>query len=83
MNPSENEDKKGGLEAIQTDDIYKEDDVPILDVRKSIFRYLLYFALAIVALSLILGFTVKITRRVQTPFILKHRVPDTATTFFF
>lgn len=55
---------------------YMEDDVPLNDVRKSTLRKSVYIGLALFALIITAGFTLKFPDEVSLPFVLKGEVPE-------
>ena len=59
------------LEPVQIEELYREDDVPLGDVRERGLRVLLYAGLAVTALVILLGSTVELPRHLTVDFALK------------
>jgi len=60
------------LSEIQYTDLYKEDDVPLSDVRKSSLSKFIYFGAILLLIFIILGSTLKFPNQINVPFVLHH-----------
>lgn len=60
-----------GLAPVQVEDLYREDDVPLGDVRERGLRVLLYAGLAMTALVILLGSALDLPRHLTVDFTLK------------
>lgn len=77
-----NSTEREKLEPIQYDDIYRQDDVPLTNIRESTSRYLIYAGAFIMLLFIILGFTIKISRIVKSRFEIKNMNREMIVRFF-
>ena len=70
------------LEPVQYEDLYREDDVPLQDVRESALRVFVYAGIALTVLFVVLGFTVEIPRQISFDFVLKGDQQEHVYRFF-
>ena len=70
------------LEPLQYEDLYREDDVPLQDVRDSALRVFVYAGIGLTVLFIALGFTVEIPRQLSFDFVLKGEQQEDVYRFF-
>ena len=70
------------LEPVQYEDLYREDDVPLQDVRQSALRLFVYLGAGLTALFVVLGATVEIPRQLSFDFVLKGDRQEHVYRFF-
>lgn len=69
------------LEPQQYERMYREDDVPLNDVRRSTLRKMVYVGAALFALILVAGFTIRFPDEVALPFVLRAESPERVYSF--
>jgi hypothetical protein len=60
----------------QYNKLYHEDDVPLMDVRRSTLRRMIWVGLGLFVLILIAGFTIRFPDEVTLPFVLRSESPE-------
>ena len=71
-----------GLEPVQYNNVYFEDDAPLDDVRKNALRLLIYLFLLMIVILSILGSTIKLPQSVTYSFVLKGNERERVYRFF-
>ena len=69
------------LEPQQYYPLYQEEDVPLIDVRKSALRKLVWGTILILFAFMVLGFTIRFPNEINLPFVLKSDQPETIYQF--
>ena len=64
------------LEPQQYYPLYQEEDVPLIDVRKSTLRKLVWGTILLLAAFIALGFTVHFPNEITVPYVLKSEQPE-------
>jgi hypothetical protein len=64
------------LEPQQYGNLYWEEDVPLVDIRKNALRDMMYFGFLLFVILSILGFTVKFQDQIDLPFVVKGETPE-------
>jgi multidrug efflux pump subunit AcrA (membrane-fusion protein) len=72
----------GGLEPLQYEALYHEDDVPLADVRENALRVLVYAGAVVVVLLGVLGTVVEIPRELTVPCLLESNESEYLYRFF-
>ncbi len=70
------------LEPIQYEDLYREDDAPLADVRENALRVLVYAGVALTALFILLGLTIDVPRHLSLAFTLEGDRQEHVARFF-
>ena len=70
------------LDPVQYEDLYREDDVPLQDVRESALRLFVYLGVGLAALFVVLGFAVEIPRQLSFEFVLRGDRQEHVYRFF-
>jgi multidrug efflux pump subunit AcrA (membrane-fusion protein) len=74
-------DTLNDLQPHQYLDIYRENDIPLSDVRRSGLRIVLYLAVGVVLLFIVCGGIITIPRHLVFPFVLKGEMRETIYRF--
>lgn len=74
--------ERDGLDPIQYEDLYTEDDVPLADVRQSGLRVLVYAGFVVTALFVLMGSVVELPRHFTVDFTLKGHRQEHIVQFF-
>ncbi len=81
MNPTR-EPESHPLQPIQYRDIYREDDVPLCNVRESALRHVNYIGVILLIVFLILGAVTPMSRTIRSRFEVKNIQPEQVVRFF-
>lgn len=82
QNPNTNSlDSFGDLESQQYEKLYNSYDVPLLDIRKSYFKYFFFVGIVILAMVLFLSFWLKIPNYLKVPVQIDNKINDLVMDF--
>lgn len=71
------------LEPQQYQDIYRQEDIPLVDVRQSVLRKWMWGTIIIIAAFTTLGFTIKFPNQINVPFVFKSEQTESIYQFSY